>query len=56
MERVIKARKHRPVFMVDLAVPRDVEAEVAELTTGFFTPSTTWPKSSMKAANCAARR
>ncbi|NOS97888.1 MAG: glutamyl-tRNA reductase, partial [Methylotenera sp.] len=25
------ARKHRPMFMVDLAVPRDIEAEVAEL-------------------------
>ncbi len=31
MERAIKRRKHRPVFMVDLAVPRDVEAEVAQL-------------------------
>src|SRR5512140_138067 len=25
LERVIKARRHRPVFIVDLAVPRDVE-------------------------------
>ena len=24
----LKARKHRPMFMVDLAVPRDIEAEV----------------------------
>jgi glutamyl-tRNA reductase len=31
MERVIKARRHAPVFMVDLAVPRDIEPEVAEL-------------------------
>ena len=31
MERALRARKHRPVFMVDLAVPRDIEAEVAEL-------------------------
>jgi glutamyl-tRNA reductase len=31
MERVVKARRHAPVFMVDLAVPRDVEPEVAEL-------------------------
>lgn len=31
VERAIKARKHRPVFMVDLAVPRDIEGEVAEL-------------------------
>ena len=29
MERVIKARRHAPVFMVDLAVPRDIEPEVA---------------------------
>jgi glutamyl-tRNA reductase len=31
MERVIKARRHAPVFMVDLAVPRDIEPEVGEL-------------------------
>jgi glutamyl-tRNA reductase len=31
MERVIKARRYRPVFMVDLAVPRDIEPEVASL-------------------------
>ncbi|MBL8509293.1 MAG: glutamyl-tRNA reductase [Chitinimonas sp.] len=31
VERAIKARKHRPVFMVDLAVPRDVEPEVGAL-------------------------
>jgi glutamyl-tRNA reductase len=31
LERAIKARKHRPIFIVDLAVPRDVEPEVAEL-------------------------
>jgi glutamyl-tRNA reductase len=31
MERVVKARRHSPVFMVDLAVPRDIEPEVAEL-------------------------
>jgi glutamyl-tRNA reductase len=31
VERAIKARKHRPIFMVDLAVPRDVETEVADL-------------------------
>jgi glutamyl-tRNA reductase len=32
VERAIKARKHRPMFMVDLAVPRDVEPEVARLS------------------------
>ncbi|MBX6393343.1 MAG: glutamyl-tRNA reductase, partial [Burkholderiales bacterium] len=31
MERVVKARRHAPVFMVDLAVPRDIEPEVGEL-------------------------
>jgi glutamyl-tRNA reductase len=31
VERALKVRKHRPLFIVDLAVPRDVEAEVAEL-------------------------
>ena len=31
MERVIKQRKHKPIFMVDLAMPRDIEAEVGEL-------------------------
>ncbi|HPT50945.1 MAG TPA: glutamyl-tRNA reductase [Accumulibacter sp.] len=31
VERAIKARRHRPVFMVDLAVPRDIEVEVGEM-------------------------
>ncbi|MFZ9642408.1 MAG: glutamyl-tRNA reductase [Candidatus Methylopumilus sp.] len=31
VERAIKARKRRPIFMVDLAVPRDIEPEVAQL-------------------------
>jgi glutamyl-tRNA reductase len=31
VERAIKARKHRPIFMVDLAVPRDIEPEVKAL-------------------------
>mgnify|MGYP000031061651 CR=1 FL=1 len=31
VERAIKARKHRPMFMVDLAVPRDIEQEVKAL-------------------------
>ncbi|WP_332775087.1 glutamyl-tRNA reductase [Polaromonas sp.] len=31
VERAIKARKHRPMFMVDLAVPRDIEPEVKAL-------------------------
>ncbi len=31
VERALKARRHKPLFIVDLAVPRDVETEVAEL-------------------------
>lgn len=31
VERAIKVRRHRPIFMVDLAVPRDIEEEVGEL-------------------------
>ena len=31
VERAIKARRHKPVVMVDLAVPRDIEAEVKHL-------------------------
>jgi glutamyl-tRNA reductase len=36
MERAIKTRKHRPIFIVDLAVPRDVEQEVVELDDVFL--------------------
>jgi glutamyl-tRNA reductase len=36
VERALKARKHRPLFIVDLAVPRDVEKEVAELDDVFL--------------------
>ena len=31
VERALKIRRRRPMFMVDIAVPRDVEAEVADL-------------------------
>jgi len=31
VERALKQRKHRPMFMVDIAVPRDIEPEVGEL-------------------------
>jgi len=31
VERAVKHRRHRPMFIVDLAVPRDVEQEVARL-------------------------
>ncbi|MGL6071492.1 glutamyl-tRNA reductase [Craterilacuibacter sp.] len=36
VERALKARRHRPIFMLDLAVPRDIEAEVAELDDVFL--------------------
>ena len=36
VERAIRARRHRPIFMVDLAVPRDVEVEVGELDDVFL--------------------
>jgi glutamyl-tRNA reductase len=36
VERAIKARRHRPMFIVDLAVPRDVEEEVGELDDVFL--------------------
>ncbi|QWF70304.1 glutamyl-tRNA reductase [Methylomonas paludis] len=32
VESAIKKRKHKPMFMVDLAVPRDIEAEVEQLS------------------------
>ena len=31
VESALKRRRHRPMFMVDIAVPRDIEAEVADL-------------------------
>ena len=31
VERALKRRRHRPMFMVDLAVPRDIEPEVKAL-------------------------
>ena len=36
VERAVKTRKHRPIFMVDLAVPRDIEPEVAKLDDVFL--------------------
>ncbi len=32
VESALKKRKHRPMFMVDIAVPRDIEPEVDELS------------------------
>ena len=36
VERALKARRRRPIFMVDLAVPRDIEPEVAQLDDVFL--------------------
>jgi len=32
VEKALKKRRHKPVFMVDIAVPRDIEEEVGELS------------------------
>jgi glutamyl-tRNA reductase len=36
VERALKRRRHRPMFMVDLAVPRDIEPEVKALDDVFL--------------------
>jgi glutamyl-tRNA reductase len=36
VERAVKARRHRPIFMIDLAVPRDIEEEVGDLDDVFL--------------------
>ena len=36
VERALKERRHRPIFIVDFAVPRDVEAEVSQLRDVFL--------------------
>jgi glutamyl-tRNA reductase len=36
VERAVKTRRHRPMFMLDMAVPRDIEAEVATLADVFL--------------------
>jgi glutamyl-tRNA reductase len=36
IERALKLRRRKPIFIVDLAVPRDVEAEVAQLDDVFL--------------------
>lgn len=36
VERALKTRRHKPLFIVDLAVPRDVETEVSELNDVFL--------------------
>lgn len=36
VEQAIKKRRHRPIFMVDIAVPRDIESQVGELSDVFL--------------------
>lgn len=36
VESALKKRKHKPMFMVDIAVPRDIETEVGELDDVFL--------------------
>jgi glutamyl-tRNA reductase len=36
VQSALKERKHKPIFFVDLAVPRDVEAEVGELDDAYL--------------------
>ncbi len=36
VEQALQVRKHQPIFMVDLAVPRDIEAQVGELEDVFL--------------------
>ncbi|MCP1364265.1 glutamyl-tRNA reductase, partial [Halomonas sp. BBD48] len=36
VERALKVRRHRPIFMVDIAVPRDIEPQVGDLDDVFL--------------------
>ncbi|MAZ65900.1 MAG: glutamyl-tRNA reductase [Kangiellaceae bacterium] len=36
VERALKIRKHRPILIIDLAVPRDIEPQVVELDDAFL--------------------
>jgi len=36
VERALKHRKHKPMLLVDLAVPRDIEAEVSEIADAYL--------------------
>ncbi|GGI72406.1 glutamyl-tRNA reductase [Shewanella gelidii] len=36
VENALKQRRHQPMLLVDIAVPRDIEAEVAELDDAFL--------------------
>ncbi|WP_036819243.1 glutamyl-tRNA reductase, partial [Photobacterium sanctipauli] len=36
VEKAIKARRHQPMLLVDIAVPRDIEQEVGELSDAYL--------------------
>ncbi|PCK09501.1 MAG: glutamyl-tRNA reductase [Alteromonadaceae bacterium] len=36
VEQALKVRKHKPMFMVDIAVPRDIESQVSQLDDVFL--------------------
>ena len=36
VEHALKQRKHRPILMIDLAVPRDIEAQVGDLRDAYL--------------------
>ena len=36
VERALKHRKHKPMLLIDLAVPRDIEAEVSEIADAYL--------------------
>jgi glutamyl-tRNA reductase len=54
VERALRARRRKPVFMVDLAVPRDIEQEAGELDDVFL--YTIDDLGELVAANMDARR
>jgi len=54
VERALRARRRRPMFMVDLAVPRDIEQEAGELDDVFL--YTLDDLAGIVAANLDARR
>ncbi len=36
VEKALKQRKHKPMLLVDLAVPRDIEEEVGEIADAYL--------------------
>lgn len=36
MERAVRKRRHKPILLIDLAVPRDIEPEVGELSDAYL--------------------